>query len=259
MTDFAPHNMTGNSAPSPYVASASSNFSGFDPYHAFDGALGSGQYWIGTGSGVDYLQLDIGVGNSHILGIYTILANTIPEPLRCPKNWTMQGSNDGTTWSTVDTQTNQTAWGSGESREFACATTTTAYRYFRLSITANNGDATYTDVGELNLYIFGTTSPKGRITQVALETLSQVNPNARLTQIAIESLSQVNPNARLTQAAIETLTQVNPKLILTQVAIEVLSSVALGAFPDPGALTLIGKTPVAATFTALRPMVQICG
>ncbi len=204
MSDFAPHNMTGNSAPSPFVASASSNYPSYDPYHAFDGLVGGGQYWIGTGAGIDYLQLDIGSGNSHILGSYSIQANTIPEPNRCPKNWTMQGSNDGTTWATVDTQTNQTAWGSGELRSFTCATTTTAYRYFRLSITANNGDATYTDVGELYLSIFGS-GTKARVTQVPTEALGTLSPKARITQVPTEILATLSPKARMTQIAIEVL------------------------------------------------------
>jgi hypothetical protein len=63
----------------------------------------------------------------------------------------MQGSNDGTTWSTLDTQTNQTAWAVFESRLFT-VTGSAAYRYYRLNITANNGDATYTEVAELYLY-----------------------------------------------------------------------------------------------------------
>jgi F5/8 type C domain len=152
VSDFAPHNMTGNALPTPYVASASSFYTSFNAYKAFDGSVGTNGYWIGTGAGTDWLQLDQGVGNTNTLFSYSIRANTIPEPLRCPNSWTMQGSNDGTTFTVVDTRTGQTSWGSGEIRAFNCATATTAYRYFRLNITANNGDATYTDVGELFLY-----------------------------------------------------------------------------------------------------------
>jgi len=148
----SPHNMSSNSAPSPFVAAASSNYPSYDPYHAFDGAVGGGQYWIGTGSGTDWLSLDLGSGNATILVTYSIQANTIPEPTRSPKNWTMQGSNDNSTWTTVDTRTNETSWSSGEVRTYTCATQTTAYRYFRVNITANNGDATYTDIGELSLF-----------------------------------------------------------------------------------------------------------
>jgi hypothetical protein len=163
---ISPHNMTSNTAPSPFVASASSvpgygTGTTYAPMNAFDGLLDIGHYWIGIGGGVDWLQLDRGVGSAQILQSYDIQANTIPEPLRSPKNWTMKGSNDGITFTVVDTRTNETSWGSGELRSYTCATQTTAYRYFRLDITANNGDATNTVVGELSLWMAGAGTPAG--------------------------------------------------------------------------------------------------
>lgn len=147
--NFAPETMTGNSTPSPFVVSASSIFSGtFDAFKAFDGTSG---YWVGTGSGVDWLEIDTGSGNTHLLNNYSIQVNTIPEPNRAPKNWTMEGSNDGSSWATLDTRTNETSWGSGEVRNYHCTGVTTAYRYFRLNVSANNGDATFTQVASLFL------------------------------------------------------------------------------------------------------------
>src|SRR5258708_16808841 len=86
----------------------------------------AGQYWLGAGSGPDWLQLDLGAGTTKILGVYDIEVNVIPEPNRAPKTWTMQGSNNGTTWTTVDTQTNETSWVNGQVRSYTCATQTTA-------------------------------------------------------------------------------------------------------------------------------------
>ncbi len=150
--NFVPETMTGNSTPSPFVASASSIFSGtFDAFRAFDGDAGTGRYWLGTGSGVDQLQIDTGSGNSHLLNNYSIQVNTIPEPTRAPKDWTVDGSTNGSTWITLDTRTNESSWGSGEIRNYHCTGVTTPYRYFRLSVTANNGDATYTQVASLFL------------------------------------------------------------------------------------------------------------
>jgi hypothetical protein len=151
LTDIAPHNMTGNMLPVPFVSSASSAY--YEPYHAFDGAIGiSGTNWLGTNGGVDWLQLDIG-SPSYPVTSYAIAVNTQPEPARAPKDWSLQGSNDATTWVTLDTKTNEISWGSGETRTFTVASPgSTAYRYYRISITANNGDATYTQVCELYLY-----------------------------------------------------------------------------------------------------------
>ena len=149
--NFAPEGMTTNSTPSPYVASASTEFSAtFAAYKAFHRGVSTSDYWLGTNSGVDWLKLDVGSGNSFILNNYSIQVNTIPEPNRAPKNWTMEGSNDNSSWTTLDTQTNQTSWSSGEVRNFQTTSVVTAYRYFRLNITANNGDAN-TQVADLFL------------------------------------------------------------------------------------------------------------
>lgn len=163
-TDFAPHNMTTNNAPSPFVASASTTVGINDAYSAFDGNIPAWPYWLGSNSGVDWLKLDLGSGFSKKLLSYSIQVNAIPEPDRAPKNWTMEGSNDNSTWDALDTRTNQTSWTSGQIRNFVCATYTTQYRYFRLNITANNGDATYTQVGEIYLYAYSGLSTSDTIT-----------------------------------------------------------------------------------------------
>jgi hypothetical protein len=157
--DFAPHNMSANNAPSPFVASASSEFGGSDPNdskacQAFDGL--ADRSWIGTGGGVDWLKLDIGSGNSEILQSYDIVFKSGVSANRAPKDWKMQGSNDNSSWADLDTVTSETGWTvGGEKRTYVCDVATTAYRYFRLNITDNNGDATYTEVAELYLYVTG--------------------------------------------------------------------------------------------------------
>ena len=146
--DKAPHNMTTDSAPSPFVASASPEYASYLAWNAFSGT--TSYALINATSG--YWQIDLGSGNTYIISSYEIRVNTIPEPNRAPKDWTLQGSNNGSTWTTIDTVTNETSWGNGEKRRFVCDTITTAYRYFRLAVTANNGDASFTKLEELFLY-----------------------------------------------------------------------------------------------------------
>jgi hypothetical protein len=135
--DSAPHNMTGDNAPAPFVASASSEFSsGFAAYKAFDGSAGYNQYWVATGP-TGWLQID--TGRSYNLTSYAIQVDTVPEPNRAPNTWTMLGSNDGNTWYPLDSEHNQTNWASGEIRTFTASGSNT-YRYFRINVTANNGD-----------------------------------------------------------------------------------------------------------------------
>ena len=157
LVDFAPHNMTANNAPSPYVTSASSSYSStFYPYKAFNGTVGTNAYWLGTGpwsggSGSDWLKIDMGA-NAKSLVSYSIQVNTIPEPTRAPKAWTLHGSNNDSDWTLLDTVTEQTSWGSGESRNFVCdAGSDTVYRYLRWTFSENNG-ADLIQVAEICLY-----------------------------------------------------------------------------------------------------------
>ena len=153
--DLAPHNMTANALPTPYVASASSvaGPGTYQPYFAFDGNITTTQ-WAGSGAGTDWLEIDLGA--SATLSGYAVRGGFQGLPLRAPKTWTLEGSSNGSTWTTLDTQTTQqnwqVAWTAPEVRAWTFSPGL-AYRYFRLNITANNGDATFTAVFEL--YLFG--------------------------------------------------------------------------------------------------------
>jgi hypothetical protein len=70
---------------------------------------------------------------------------------RSPKTWAFLGSNDGSTWTTLDTEASQTSWGTPETRNFGFSASAN-YRYFKINITANNGDGTYTGFAEMQLY-----------------------------------------------------------------------------------------------------------
>ncbi|MBN9295480.1 MAG: T9SS type A sorting domain-containing protein [Filimonas sp.] len=80
---------------------------------------------------------------------YTISsANDVPA--RDPKDWTLQGSNNGTTWTTLDTRSGET-FASRMLTKTYTANNTNAYLYYRLNITANNGE-TGTQFSEWELY-----------------------------------------------------------------------------------------------------------
>lgn len=147
-TDYAPHNMTSDTAPSPYVASASAEYGGYEAYRAFDGVID--QYAIISGT-TGWLQLDL--GSAQVVGSYAIQANNIPEPARCPNTWTLQGSSvsDFSSYTTLDSQSGQASWGSGEKRSFTISSPA-SFRYYRINVTANNGDSSYIDFGEVYLY-----------------------------------------------------------------------------------------------------------
>jgi predicted alpha-1,2-mannosidase len=58
---------------------------------------------------------------------------------RDPRNWTLQGSNDGTTWSTLDTRTGEDFAERFQTKQYEFSNDT-AYKFFRLDITQNHGE-----------------------------------------------------------------------------------------------------------------------
>ena len=146
--------MTGASTPSPFVASASTAWSGNEAWEAFKSIITVNDVWAGSNGGTDWLKLDIGTGNSKICAKYIITFRDFdpPYPNQAPKDWTLEGSNNDSDWDTLDTVSGEIDWTAGEVREFFCDTQTTAYRYFRLSITNNNGDTTFIVIGYLQLF-----------------------------------------------------------------------------------------------------------
>ena len=113
---------------------------------AFDQNTGTGWFYKGA---TGWLQYDL--GHTERVESYTIRSAS-GLAARDPKDWQLQGSNDGSTWTTLDTQSNQAF-----ARRFELKTYVIAdpglYRYYRLEVTANNGDVVFTDLGEFGLLV----------------------------------------------------------------------------------------------------------
>ena len=77
---------------------------------------------------------------------YTITTGT--NATRDPKSWTIQASTNGTTWVTLNTQTNQSFATRSKAYKYSF-TNETLYKYYKIDITANNGDAN-TEIAELS-------------------------------------------------------------------------------------------------------------
>ncbi len=153
--DVAPHNMMSNTAPSPYVASCTSKFnSSGDCYAAFSSSAGAGWQSATNPTYPTFLELDLGAGNTTVLGNYSI--NALVNPGYQPNTWQMQGSNDNSTWNTVDSESGQT-WTTNQTKNFVCSVTTTAYRYFRV-LTSVGNSSVYTIIGQLYLFAQNFTS-----------------------------------------------------------------------------------------------------
>lgn len=94
---------------------------------------------------------------------YRIVART-DAPAYTPSAWTWEGSNDGTSWTTLDTRTAQ-SFAAGEAKTYT-ATNSTAWTYYRLNITAtaNGQQSTFS---ELSLYATTATGSTGTVSGVA--------------------------------------------------------------------------------------------
>lgn len=85
---------------------------------------------------------------SYVVTNYTITsANDAAE--RDPLTWTLQGSNDGSTWTTIDTRSNQDFPYRIQTRTFSF-TNSTGYVYYRFNMTNNSG--TILQLAEIELY-----------------------------------------------------------------------------------------------------------
>lgn len=119
---------------------ASSNFSGFPASNAVDGDPST--FWA-TATGVTAAQLTYDAGASVIgpdITKYQITARADAAD-GAPKDWTLEYSDNGGTWTVADTVTGETGWANGETREFTLASVG-AHRAWRLNISANNGRST---------------------------------------------------------------------------------------------------------------------
>ncbi|MEP6874726.1 MAG: discoidin domain-containing protein, partial [Burkholderiales bacterium] len=103
-------------------------------------------HWLYAGT-TGWLQYDL--GHAEPVLRYSVISTFDAKLIgRDPKDWQFQGSNDGSTWTTLDTQSNQKR---SEFKIYSVASPG-SYRYYRLNITANNGDSTFTALSELRLF-----------------------------------------------------------------------------------------------------------
>ena len=131
---------------------ASAYYSGFHPYQAFNGehllSNATTTRWVvetTSASHIGYIGTE-----KRVLKSYRLMAQTVA---RLPKRFTVQGSHNGTSWTTIDSSYTSSdyvgngafLWGDLQST----AGNTVAYLYHRINITANNGDGTFTVLDEL--------------------------------------------------------------------------------------------------------------
>lgn len=167
--------MTTDNAPSG-VASASSYYNNAitHPFCAFDNVFrpqngNGGTGWLSaTGQSLPH-WLQYQFASAKTIARYKLRPWFIDSGVnRCPTAWTLQGSNNGTDWTELDVRSGVTDWdwyGNVVDHTYDIASPG-SYLYYRLNMTANNGDQ-YTGVEELLLY-----SSSGASSSVTSDVLS---------------------------------------------------------------------------------------
>ncbi len=136
-----PPNLT-NRATGGMASASSAPVAGEGAGQAFDGSIAATSKWLGNQSNPSWLRYDFPTGKAYTVTQYAI-ASANDVPARDPKDWTLQGSNDnGTTWTSLSpSQSNQTFSARNTYNANYSATNSTAYKSYRLLITANSGDS----------------------------------------------------------------------------------------------------------------------
>lgn len=179
--------MTSNATPSPYVASASSVWSTvFPAWKAFSTLVSDNTNGWASASGTTsgWIQIDLGVGNEKRITKYDIQKRYDDNANSCPKSWTFLGSNNGSTWDTLDTRLNIMDWNSDATtpdiKEFYI-TNKNSYRYYRLNVTSTVGGGIVV-ISKLNLYesvdskVYTATSSNG----IGFTEFVQINSNGTI-------------------------------------------------------------------------------
>jgi hypothetical protein len=139
--------MTAASTPSPYVVSASTTLSNWFPWIAFSGYTQDGSYrdWLASSATNEWVKIDLGSGNGYpALTKYSVGQSNTGSAYNAT-GWTLSGSNDDTTYTTIDTQTGQ-SFASASALIFTISPSV-AYRYYKLTMSGSGLFVGTCDVG----------------------------------------------------------------------------------------------------------------
>jgi hypothetical protein len=182
--------MTSATAPSGNVID-NTNWYGGSPWKLFDGITAASGSGLSTSIGFYGQNGWVGYhfSSSQIITKYVIFPNGMIGTYGTPTDWTFQGSNDGTTWTTLDTRTNVGSWTTGTGKEFTFPNTT-SYAYYRLYITKNDANgAQDTYISELQMMGSVMLPPSRTLNTTAVPNNKLLLPTSDLTVGEVDSLA----------------------------------------------------------------------
>lgn len=144
------------------TASAAGAHASYPVANAFDGNAAT-KYARGTTA--TYVRYLFGGSASNIVTSYSLTSASDSEQNSTqadPRDWTLQGSQNGTTWTTVDTRSGVLFTARGQTLTFTPTSQTKQYRYYQINITATRVVGVYTDRISYNMNESGSWTPANR-------------------------------------------------------------------------------------------------
>lgn len=192
--------MTGNTTPSGEVIFSSAASGGY-PFHAFNN--GNGQWFTDNLVLTGWIGYKFTAGK--IVARYSVKCFFVSS---APKDFTFEGSNDGLSWTVLDTRVNQ-MWYESEEKNFSFANGT-SYQYYRLNISAPVAAESFSGnlmVDELKM--FGSGSTQVCKTETRTSYVSQSDADA-LATAAARAAAEAELNCGQIFTATESFTAICP-------------------------------------------------
>lgn len=150
-------NMTSYTAPSGVMSASSTYASGIPGIFSIAGTPGVGSNgWLSSATAPPH-WVQYQFPSAETITSYELIPWSVDNfPSRTPTSWTLNGSNNGTDWTTIDTRVVlSSSWVLNMPTSFLIASPG-AYVFYRLAITANGGDS-YTGIKYMRLLRASTT------------------------------------------------------------------------------------------------------
>ncbi len=191
-TDYATPAMTSNTTPSPCVVSASSEYPGIScpPWKAFDQqATGT---WHSSGGLPQTLDMYLSLSGK-VVNKYRIKSRN--DPAVCfPTAWTIKGSDDGSSWTTLDSRSGISSPGQNQWTSYYAFTNGYPYRRYRIEATSTTDPGNNVCIGELHYVEGGYVSPAAILTAHTTDVLQlRIGNPQPWAHISGVSVNQVAP------------------------------------------------------------------
>ena len=108
----------------------------------FDGNAATNMDERESGGATGWVQYRFDGGMRKVVNRYTLVSSSDPAP-RDPRNWQLQASNDGVNWVTLASIGNRAGavFANRGGMKICAVANTTAYEFYRLNMSENNGGA----------------------------------------------------------------------------------------------------------------------